>query len=240
MSLASIVCMRNKCNSIKSWMIVGPCHFPMNKFNLLWKGTVEQWTRDMWISMSLLLRMDQLHVRIDRLQVELNSPEPTTKITSPTSSVHNDNNNNGFHLSSKRQVRGEKSYANWSCSVRGDNCCEQVSFSFSLSPISIRLDSRLLDQRHSTVIFLRLQFSLIRNSICRSRFIVHYSIHRSRDISLSPSIYSISRESNSHFTSCSTRRLSSFFLLLRTFSPWNVESSRELLWYDSSKSPMWA
>lgn len=195
MSRASTVCMRNKCNSIKSWMIVERCHFPLNKFNLLWKGTDEQWTRDMWISMFLSLRMDQLHLRIDRLQVELNSPEPTTKITSPTSSVHNDNNNNnGFHLASKRQVTREKSYANWSCSVRGDNWCEQVSFSFSLSPISLRLDSRLLDQRQPTVIFLRLQFSLIRNSICRSRFIVHYSIHRSRDISLSLYLLNFTRE----------------------------------------------
>ena len=43
-SHASIVCTRNKSSSIKSWIIVEPCHFPTNKFNRLWTGIEEQWT----------------------------------------------------------------------------------------------------------------------------------------------------------------------------------------------------
>ncbi len=116
-----------------------------------------------------IFRIDHLNLRIDNLYTQLTplSSSSVMKISSPTTTRILDSSSvttpstNGFHYSSKRQVNNikKKSYANNFVLIDENKC----RFFFSILPIPIlNVVFFTRDKREPTVIFLRLQFSLIR------------------------------------------------------------------------------
>ena len=143
---------------------------------------------------SALEKIEELNMRIDQLQMQLSPPPPppppssssAMKISSPTSTRILDpssvTTSNGFHQSSTRQVKKRKSYANRSFVLNfvliDENKCPVFLFlyqSIHLWNVFAFFSSSSSSSREPTVIFLRLQFSLITIQFVHLSP-VHYSI----------------------------------------------------------------